>query len=102
MSDTKTEPKSPSDILWDVQLEIERQRKLKVAGKFRFSCQDDIPLSQKLAILMEEIGEVAECVVEAEINEKEGWLDDLQTELIQVAAVATAWASTLPVDKPKD
>jgi NTP pyrophosphatase (non-canonical NTP hydrolase) len=43
----------------------------------------------KLAVLMEEVGEVARALIEKEP------VDDLRAELIQVAAVAHAWAESL-------
>lgn len=43
----------------------------------------------KMAVLTEECGEVARAVLDAKP-------DDLRTELIQVAAVATAWLEGLP------
>lgn len=46
-------------------------------------------LSEKLAVLGEEHGEVCRAVIEREGNER------LREELIQVAAVAVAWAETL-------
>lgn len=48
-----------------------------------------------LAILTEEVGEVAQCVCKAEIppvyNDRFARLAQMRAELIQVAAVAVAW-----------
>lgn len=48
-----------------------------------------------LAILMEEVGEAAQCVCKADIppvsHDTSVWRQGLRDELIQVAAVAVAW-----------
>jgi hypothetical protein len=49
----------------------------------------DVDITVKMAVLTEECGEVARAVLDAKP-------DDLRTELIQVAAVATAWLEGLP------
>lgn len=49
----------------------------------------DVDILVKLAVLTEECGEVSRAVLDAKP-------DDLRTELIQVAAVATAWLEGLP------
>lgn len=43
-----------------------------------------------LAILVEEVGEAAEAILEGP-----GDMRDLETELVQVAAVATAWIEAI-------
>ena len=48
-----------------------------------------IPDGVKLAVLLEEVGEVANALLEGKRE------IDLRHELIQVAAVATRWAETL-------
>lgn len=50
-----------------------------------------------LAILMEEMGELAEAVVETAAG-GQGW--DIQGELIQTAAVAVSWLEWLEVNAP--
>lgn len=45
-----------------------------------------------LAILVEEVGESAQAMMQDSMAAKETDSDDLYTELIQVAAVAQAWA----------
>jgi NTP pyrophosphatase (non-canonical NTP hydrolase) len=70
-----------------VEAERRRQESLRDAGKFDATCADLAPRSgQSLAILTEELGEVARA-----LNEKEP-IEHLREELIQVAAVAVAWA----------
>lgn len=77
-------------VLRKIIAERKRQEKLCRDGKFSFTCASpDISEMAKLPILVEEVGEVAKEVTEAES------LYRLQTELIQVAAVAVAWASAL-------
>lgn len=47
---------------------------------------------KRLRILLEEVGEVAREFNEADIHDRAVDLSSLRTELIQVAAMATAWA----------
>jgi NTP pyrophosphatase (non-canonical NTP hydrolase) len=57
-----------------------------------------------LAILMEEVGEVAECVCHTEVGPVGGvaqrFDDLLELELIQVAAVCVAWVECRRRNKP--
>lgn len=70
---------------------IERSRQEKLFG-FQGSCANpDMSHGLKLAILMEEVGEVAHELNESDMNATL----NLYTELIQVAAVAVAWAESL-------
>lgn len=65
--------------------ELDRQIELKKSGKFTATCEDMayLPYSA-LPVLIEEVGELARAMNEAdEANFKE--------ELVQVAAVAIAW-----------
>jgi NTP pyrophosphatase (non-canonical NTP hydrolase) len=55
--------------------------------------------SAKLAVLVEEVGEVAQQINEGTISTKSR--NHLRTELIQVAAVAVAWAESLDERNPK-
>ena len=52
-----------------------------------------------LAILAEEFGEVGECVTKACVppigNDADQWLDLLEYELVQVAAVCVAWVECI-------
>jgi len=69
--------------------ERKRQNALKTEGKFTYTAADDVDGFKKLAILGEEFGEVSKA-----LNEGDD-LASLQAELVQVAAVATAWAEGL-------
>lgn len=55
-----------------------------------------------LAILMEEVGEVAEALQQGMVSEKSSDADDLYKELIQVAAVACAFAEQVEEEREKD
>jgi hypothetical protein len=83
------------DVLGEVNRERLRQDQLKGEGRFTHTCADDMPLGEKLAMLVEEVGEVSRCVLEmgGKANDKHG--RDLRKELIQVAAVAVAWAESI-------
>ncbi len=78
-----------------------RQERLKLEGRYKFTCADLEPSPcEKLAILGEEFGEAAH-----EVNETIGGhakLDRaaLRKELVQVAAVAVAWIES--IDREKD
>ena len=63
-----------------------RQVALKFAGKFEYTCADMIGDFNKLAILVEEVGEVARDICEDR---------DVRTELIQCAAVICAWLESI-------
>ena len=80
---------STHDVLIDVAAERLRQEGLKASGKFPATCADPIPDGAKLAILMEEVGEVARA-----INDRQS-RDELRAELVQVAAVAVAWLEAM-------
>lgn len=86
-------------IEMDINTEIARQRQLQAAGKFKYTCETcPMPL-MNLAILTEEVGEVAH-----ELNEGDGTEYDhnkLRKELIQVAAVTIAWIKNLDAIKHK-
>ena len=88
-------------VLHAIVAERDRQESLKAAGKFMFTCADEAMTDGEcLAVIVEEIGEVAH-----EVNEvigrrltqgaREAYRARLRTELIQVAAVATAWVERL-------
>lgn len=55
-----------------------------------------------LAILVEEVGEVAQAIQKGSVAYKETDADDLYKELIQVAAVATAIAEQVIQDGRKE
>lgn len=74
-----------------------RQEKLKKEGRFKHSLADVPGLTdpEKLAILMEEVGEVARAVSEARGNVNDKHNNDLLDELTQVAALCMAWMEAL-------
>lgn len=97
------------EMLQAIGVERARQEQLKREGKFPWSCEDivnpdtslPITLSEKLAVLAEEFGEVANIVCKLQANRAEARqvsLYKLQKELVQVAAVACAWAESLESD----
>ena len=55
-----------------------------------------------LPVLVEEVGELAQCVTELTrhdpmtADETLNWMRNLRKELIQVAAMASAWLETMP------
>ena len=83
--------------------ERDRQEQRKAAGRFRFTCADAGPGSmsnaEKLTVLVEEVGEVAREVLTQDgrrlARDTVGTRQALRAELIQVAAVAVAWAEAL-------
>lgn len=83
-----------------VARERDRQEQLKAAGRFAHSCADDgLTLAEKLACLVEEVGEVAQEVLTQEgrrlARDTVGTREALRRELVQVAAVATAWIESI-------
>lgn len=80
-----------------VEAERNRQEQLKAEGKFLFTCADDAMAdTERLAVLTEEVGEVAREVLELQnLVEEKGDVDRLRTELVQVAAIAVAWVEAL-------
>src|SRR5262245_42449470 len=104
------------EVLLEVSEERMRQETLKEQGKFLFSCADKgLSEAEKLAVLQEELGEVAKEVVELVIEmsklmkfrmtpeaRSEGiesavkaYRNKARKELVQVAAVAVAWVEAL-------
>jgi hypothetical protein len=102
---------SPRPALWKnnpamlevfarIAAERDRQRQLFQTGEITLDCGSPLPdPNRKLRVLLEEIGEVAQ-----ELDKLEGCADrrserfvieDLETELVQVAAVAVAWLESL-------
>lgn len=80
-----------------------RQRALMRAGKISFACESPIVGDdRKLRVLVEEVGEVAQALDHLERATARGRVfarEDLQTELVQVAAVACAWLEALENEK---
>ena len=90
-------PEATTRAVAAVVQERARQRELWMAEKLPFNCDaEDIGLGEKLSALAEEFGEVAKEVNEANasIHPREP-MQRLRIELIQVAAVAVAWAESL-------
>lgn len=87
-------------VLRDVHRERLRQEQRKAEGRFEFTCADDgLTNAEKLAILVEEVGEVAREVLTQEgrrlARDTVGTKEALRAELVQVAAVAVAWIEVL-------
>ena len=86
-----------ADILDDIMEERGRVRKLIKAGKFKHSTDSlGISNSDKLAIVTEELGEVAQEVHEIEINgdRSPARRKRLVKEITQLAGTAIAWLQT--------
>lgn len=102
-------------VLQAVRDERVRQDTLKAAGKFPFTCADTgLTQAEKLGVLAEEFGEVAQLVCRVMIpppgdrgipSIKPSALTDyivkLHEELVQVAAVCVAWAESLEPSLPE-
>jgi len=99
----KTKPITKQDrVIGLIAAERARQEELVRTGKLPFSCAEPMleaggDHAVKLAILTEEIGEVAREVYERSVFESPDDDPDakLRTELVQVAAVAVAWLEAL-------
>ena len=81
-----------------------RQECLWKDGKIPFTCAHAIHDAGKLAVLVEEVGEVAKEVQMdyLKVEKDEAYSQRLYTELIQVAAVAAAWAEAIAEDLTED
>lgn len=78
------------DVLGEVSLECDRQFRLKEEGRFSYT-PDQVPSLMGLAMLTEEVGEVAREVLALTGDVQEsGDIFRLRTELIHVAAIAVA------------
>jgi NTP pyrophosphatase (non-canonical NTP hydrolase) len=83
-------------VLDEVTAERERQERLRDEGKFPHTCASrGLSYAEKYAILGEEVGEVARHVTEGVIDVTRVDVTKLRKELIEVAAVAVAWAESL-------
>lgn len=83
-------------VLFEVEQEIHRQRKLKADGRFTYTIDDPVSNMLKNTVLGEEVGEVAREVLALEgIVQEVGDLGKLRKELLQVAALATSWANSI-------
>lgn len=83
-------------ILRMVSKERTRQDKLKREGRFRYTCADaGMGNAERLACLMEEVGEVAQEVLTHEgrklASDTTGSVEGLRKEITQVAAICVAW-----------
>jgi NTP pyrophosphatase (non-canonical NTP hydrolase) len=77
--------------------ERERQQALQRSGRFPWTCATPtVRNDSKLAVLTEEVGEVAREVNEENIGLKPLDLEKLRSELIQTAACCVAWLESLP------
>lgn len=89
------------DLLYEVMEERERQSRLLAAGRIPYDCASPSVLcTAKLPVLMEEVGEVSveiNNILDPNLNDvvRAHARRDLRAELIQVAAVAVAWAESL-------
>jgi NTP pyrophosphatase (non-canonical NTP hydrolase) len=79
--------------------ERDRQEELKRQGRFMSTCADNsLWDAEKLAVLMEEVGELSRAVLET-LNlcaDKHG--SNTKDELVQIAAVCCAWLESLEDD----
>ena len=78
-------------VLMDVSAERERQRAKWTAAHAwgRGDCSSDgVDDTVKMAVLTEEVGEVARALLDRKS-------DELRAELVQVASVAVAWVEAL-------
>lgn len=84
-----------------VGTERRRQDELKAEGRFRFTLADELGLrpTEKLALLAEELGEIATevntLVGMRQARDSLGTRAALRTELLQLAAEAVAWIEAL-------
>lgn len=85
----------------DVWTERLRQDKIRDEGRFTFTLADPDGLSatQKLAAIVEEIGEVATESVHEVVTDAEGTPQALYKELIQVQALSLAWCEAIRRDE---
>lgn len=84
-----------SRVLREIRRERARQELLLIEGKIKFNCADPAQdLGKRFTVLAEEFGEVSieACRIVADGRLRYG---ALRTELIQLAAVATALAESL-------
>lgn len=80
-----------------VSKERDRQEELILAGRIPWNCADpSIADDKKLAVLVEEVGEVARAMLEGTYRPDQ--LEALLAEVVQVAAVAVAWVEALQAE----
>jgi len=80
-----------------IELERQHQESHKAAGRFRYTCADNLSPALKFAILTEEIGEVARELLSIEglVTDGDQSWQALRKELVQVAAISLAWLESL-------
>lgn len=84
-----------SGVLTDILCEQVRQEELLADGKITVDCTNPLTdMGAKLAVLIEEVGEVARAICEKDTK-------NLREELIQVSAVAASMAQGVPEDEDK-
>lgn len=87
------------ECLEAIRKERFRQEDLKAKGKFKYSCADqEMTHAERLSVLMEEVGEASHEVNEMIGKDREyagSKRKELWDELVQVAAVATAWLEAI-------
>jgi len=77
-----------ASILGDVLVERLRQETLKQEGRFPHTCADaEMSDATRLAVLVEEVGEVARALQRGAHDPKQ----DLRAELLQCSAICVAW-----------
>ncbi len=83
-----------ANVFREIADERARQERLATEGRFEWTCSDpSVPDEARLAVLVEEVGEVARSVLGGMGAVHDGGL--LRVELVQVAAVACAWLEAL-------
>lgn len=98
------------EVVEAIYKERQRQEELRRSGKFLWTCAaPEISYAKKLSVLAEEFGELSREVVEHGITEdkyrqealvmpdhrEQHFRKAMREELIQIAAVAAAWAESL-------
>lgn len=86
--------------LLDVGTERRRQDELRDAGRFTYTLADvGMRSPEKLACVLEELGEVARCVLSINGLVQEALTArELRTELVHVAALCVAWIEAVDRD----
>jgi NTP pyrophosphatase (non-canonical NTP hydrolase) len=88
-------------IFEEIQQERLRQEALRQQGRFAHTCADaELLQSERLAILIEEVGEVAKAILNVNGLANDAAETDLRKELIQAAAVCVAWLEGLNKPAP--
>ncbi len=95
------------DIFEAIAAERERQESLALAGRFAHTAASDQATDpQRLAMIAEEVGEVAGVVLARVGAAHDRAFEDttaaLRAELVHVAAIAVAWLESLPAPRQPD